>query len=53
MEDTATHEKVQKVLGSGAKKYFHFQDEELVLRNFRYAVDTRLAAAKDKQEKSA
>ncbi len=45
MEDTATHEKVQQVLASGAKKYFHFQDEELVLRNFRHAVDTRLAAA--------
>ena len=46
MEDTFAHEKVQQVLASGAKEYFHFQDEELVLRNFHHAVDACLDAAK-------
>ncbi len=45
MEDSATHERVQRALGSGAMEHFHFQDEELVLRNFHHAVDRRLAAA--------
>ncbi len=44
MEDTATHEKVQQVLKSGAKEYFHFQDEELALRNFHHTVDACLEA---------
>ncbi|MFT5132756.1 MAG: phenylpropionate dioxygenase-like ring-hydroxylating dioxygenase large terminal subunit [Gammaproteobacteria bacterium] len=43
MEDAATHEKIQKVLRSGAMNHFHFQDEELVLRNFHHAVDECLA----------
>ena len=47
MEDTATHEKVQQVLKSGAKEHFHFQDEELALRNFHHAVDACLAAVED------
>ena len=47
MEDSATHEKVQQVLKSGAKEHFHFQDEELALRNFHHAVDACLAAIED------
>ena len=43
MEDTVAHEKVQQVLKSGAKTHFHFQDEELALRNFHHAVDACLA----------
>ncbi len=48
MEDSATHERVQRVIGSGAKKYFHFQDEELVLRNFHHAVDRCLENGRSK-----
>ncbi|NKB35749.1 MAG: Rieske 2Fe-2S domain-containing protein [Gammaproteobacteria bacterium] len=38
-EDSFTHEKVQSVIASGAKEVLHFQDEELVLRNFNHFVD--------------
>lgn len=44
MEDSATHERVQSVLASGGIGHFHFQDEELALRNFHHAVDVRVAA---------
>lgn len=37
-EDAFTHEKIQSVIASGAKSVFHFQDEELALRNFYKAV---------------
>jgi len=37
-EDAFTHEKIQSVIASGAKNFFHLQDEELVLRNFNHVV---------------
>ena len=37
-EDAFTHEKIQSVIASGAKKVFHLQDEELVIRNFNFVV---------------
>ena len=37
-EDAFTHEKIQSVIASGAKKFFHLQDEELAVRNFYNAV---------------
>jgi len=37
-EDAFTHEKIQSVIASGAKKVFHLQDEELVIRNFNHVV---------------
>jgi phenylpropionate dioxygenase-like ring-hydroxylating dioxygenase large terminal subunit len=37
-EDVYTHERIQAVVGSGAKRVFHLQDEETVLRNFNKAV---------------
>ena len=49
MKDTVTHEKVQQVLKSGVKEHFHFQDEELVLRNFHQAFDCCLAAYHNEQ----
>lgn len=42
MEDSATHERIQAVIASGGKEFFHFQDEELALRNFHHAVDEAL-----------
>ena len=45
MEDTVTHERVQRALNSGAMKHIHFQDEELVLRNFHHEVERRLRIA--------
>ena len=41
-EDAFTHEKIQSVIASGARKVFHYQDEELVLRNFNHTVDKYL-----------
>ena len=38
-EDAFTHEKIQSVIASGAKKHFHLQDEELVVRHFLRVVD--------------
>ncbi len=38
-EDAFTHEKIQSVLKSGAKRQFHLQDEELVVRHFLRVVD--------------
>lgn len=37
-EDAFTHEKIQSVIGSGAKRVFHLQDEELVVRHFNRVV---------------
>jgi len=37
-EDAFTHEKIQSVLLSGAKRVFHLQDEELVVRHFNQVV---------------
>lgn len=37
-EDAYTHEKIQSVIASGAKEFFHLQDEELAVRNFYRAV---------------
>lgn len=34
MEDAFTHEKIQAVIGSGAKTHFHLQDEEHAIRHF-------------------
>jgi len=37
-EDAYAHEKIQQVVGSKAKKVFHFQEEETAVRNFSRAV---------------
>ncbi len=37
-EDAFTHEKIQSVIASGARRHFHLQDEELAVRNFNNAV---------------
>ncbi|HTJ62738.1 MAG TPA: aromatic ring-hydroxylating dioxygenase subunit alpha [Alphaproteobacteria bacterium] len=43
-EDAFTHEQIGRVIGSGAKKYFHLQDEETAIRNFLSAVNERVDA---------
>lgn len=44
-EDAFTHEQIGRVIGSGAKKHFHLQDEETAIRNFLNAVNSRVHAA--------
>jgi phenylpropionate dioxygenase-like ring-hydroxylating dioxygenase large terminal subunit len=41
-EDSFTHEKIQMMLQSGAKKVIHFQDEELVCRHLHEVVDAEV-----------
>jgi phenylpropionate dioxygenase-like ring-hydroxylating dioxygenase large terminal subunit len=43
-EDAFTHEQITRVIGSGAKKHFHLQDEETAIRNFLGNVDSRVRA---------
>lgn len=43
-EDAFTHEKICGVIGSGAKKHLHLQDEELAIRNFLDHVNQRVTA---------
>lgn len=39
MEDCFTHERINSVIASGAKKFIHFQDEELMCRHLSEGVD--------------
>lgn len=39
MEDCMTHEKINSVLGSGAKDHLYFQDEELICRHLSDTAD--------------
>lgn len=39
MEDCYTHEKINGVIHSGAKKFIHFQDEELICRHLSDTAD--------------
>ncbi|HLY57700.1 MAG TPA: SRPBCC family protein [Stellaceae bacterium] len=43
-EDAYTHEQIGRVIGSGAKKEFHLQDEETAIRHFVGEVDRRVRA---------
>ncbi|HEV7989696.1 MAG TPA: aromatic ring-hydroxylating dioxygenase subunit alpha [Candidatus Binataceae bacterium] len=45
LEDACTHEKIQSMLKSGAKKFFMMQDDEAQIRFFHKMVDEHVRAA--------
>jgi len=43
-EDAFTHEQIGRVIGCGAKRHFHLQDEETVIRHFLQEIERRVSS---------